>query len=246
MKCPGQDTRYWGPEAVSEVACSRCGYRVEFFKTDGARRCPSCGLRVVNPAVSLGCAQWCAYARECLGFDPRSVAAERPEQDTLAEKLIQAVKEEFGEDQRRVAHALRVLENAEQILSPGAAEPRVVIAAALLHDIDIREAERKHGSAAPELQEVEGPPIARRILQQIGFDEETAEKVCRIVGSHHSGLDPETPEFRIVWDADNIANLEEKAKEMDRAGLEEIIERTFKTPQARKIARERFLGRTNF
>ena len=78
QKCPGQDTRYWKPSDVHEVKCGKCGELVEFFKTDGARRCPGCGARVVNPAVSMGCAQWCKHARECLGFDPPPPRWRRP------------------------------------------------------------------------------------------------------------------------------------------------------------------------
>ena len=48
----------------------------------------------------------------------------------------------------------------------------VVRAAAVLHDIGIREAERKHGSSAGKYQEVEGPPIARRILEKLSVDPE--------------------------------------------------------------------------
>jgi endogenous inhibitor of DNA gyrase (YacG/DUF329 family) len=64
-KCPGQDTYYWKPEDVSEAPCPACGQLVEFFKTDLARRCPSCGQRVVNPRLNLGCAQWCPFGEQC-------------------------------------------------------------------------------------------------------------------------------------------------------------------------------------
>ncbi len=166
QKCPGQDTRYWKPSDVAEVECAKCGALVEFFKTDGARRCPECGTRVVNPAVSMGCAQWCKHARECLGFDPATLEAARQQQDSLADKLIQAVKDRFGPDQRRIRHALRVLDHAEDILArEGEADPRVVVAAALLHDIGIIEAERLHGSSDARYQEEYGPPAAREILE---------------------------------------------------------------------------------
>ena len=69
QKCPGQDTQRWKPSDVSEVRCAGCGYAVEFFKTDGLRRCPKCGTRVVNPRVSLGCAAWCSHADTCVGPD---------------------------------------------------------------------------------------------------------------------------------------------------------------------------------
>ena len=236
QKCPGQDKRYWTPEDVTEVECGTCGHMLEFFKTEGTRRCPECRSRVVNPSVSMGCAQWCEYAKDCLGFDPKEAQAEQPEQDSLADRLMEKVQDEFGEDKKRIQHALRVLDHAEAILKHEDALPRVVIAAALLHDIGIHEAESKHGSAAAKYQEQEGPAVARRLLKDLAFDEETISAVCNIVAHHHSGMEDETTEFRIVWDADNIVNLAEEPGEYDGSELEERIRRLFKTESGKERA----------
>lgn len=196
----------------------------------------------MNPAVSLGCAQWCRYAKECLGFDPKSVDVLTQRNDSIADKLIAAVKKEFGADQRRITHAFQVLERAEEIMREEGGDPRVVIASALLHDIGIQEAELKHGSSAPEYQEAEGPPIARRILEEIGFDGQVIEEVCRIVGSHHSGVDTDTVEFRIIWDADNIVNLAERGRCQDAAHFEQEIEKTLKTKKGKETGRRVLLA----
>ena len=66
MKCPGQDKRYWTDEDVFEVPCPACGALVEFFRTDTTRRCHKCKYRFKNPELDLGCAEWCAYAKQCL------------------------------------------------------------------------------------------------------------------------------------------------------------------------------------
>ena len=229
QKCPGQDSRYWGTKDVYEVACGRCGCMVEFFKTDGVRPCPGCGARVVNPRLSLGCAQWCEHARECLGFDPKPLLKAAREQESLADRLTAAMKAEFGTDRKRIAHALRVLDQAEDLLRLEGGDPKVVIAAALLHDIGIQAAERQHGSAAPCFQEQEGPPIAKRILRELGVEGQIADHVCRIVGSHHSGGLVDTPEFRIVWDADWIVNISEEPAAYDQARIAELVATVFKT-----------------
>lgn len=80
-------------------------------------------------------------------------------------ELIAAMKAEFGSDQKRIAHALNVLDWAKKIMDHEGGNREIVLAAAVLHDIGIQAAERKHGSNAPKYQELEGPPIARRILQ---------------------------------------------------------------------------------
>jgi hypothetical protein len=77
LKCPGQDKREWRPDDVFEVSCPACGGPVEFFKTDGSRRCPRCTYRLGNPRLNLGCAQWCPQAEACLGvsLDPTGTKA---------------------------------------------------------------------------------------------------------------------------------------------------------------------------
>jgi hypothetical protein len=66
-KCPGQDMRYWTAEDIHEEKCPQCGEMIEFFKTDIRLRCRNCKTRVANPRFNMGCAEWCAYAEQCLG-----------------------------------------------------------------------------------------------------------------------------------------------------------------------------------
>jgi hypothetical protein len=69
-RCPGQDTRYWKPEDIFEVACPSCGAEIEFWKDEPIRRCLVCSMEVRNPRFDFGCAEWCEFAEECLGADP--------------------------------------------------------------------------------------------------------------------------------------------------------------------------------
>ena len=68
-KCPGQDTQKWGPDAVYDVACKKCGNQLEFFKDDFKRRCKSCGTMVFNERMDIGCLAWCPSAEQCAGPD---------------------------------------------------------------------------------------------------------------------------------------------------------------------------------
>ncbi len=45
--------------------CPQCGEEVELFSNDREVACSRCGFVVYNDFQS--CAQWCRYARECLG-----------------------------------------------------------------------------------------------------------------------------------------------------------------------------------
>ncbi len=73
MKCPGQDTRYWKPDAIFEIKCPFCGNEIEFFKDDPQRKCKKCGRIVPNPRLDFGCLKHCPYAKECISQLPEEV-----------------------------------------------------------------------------------------------------------------------------------------------------------------------------
>jgi hypothetical protein len=236
--CPGQDTRYWKPGDIFETRCADCGRIVEFFKDDVARTC-QCGSRIENPRIDRGCAQWCPQAEGCL-TTPVNTVDDGPH-TALRGRLIAAMKNEFGDDTRRIDHALAVLFHADAIREAEGGDVTTVTAAAILHDIGIQEGERLYGSPAPRYQELLGPPIARRIMEGLGMDETTVEHVVRIVGSHHSAKDIDTTEFRVIWDADALVNLGDEERPRTADGLSRLIDKVFRTGAGRRRAR-RVLG----
>ena len=166
------------------------------------------------------------------------------------------MKQTFGADRRRIDHALAVLGYAERIFQDEPGDALTVVAAAVLHDIGIVEAERKFSSSAARYQEQEGPPVARAILEGLKVEVGVIDHVCRIISSHHSaapldtprtatgvsnGADIDTPEFRVIWDADWLVNLAEEADAMPPDRLRERIARVFRTSRGRQIAAETFL-----
>ena len=106
MKCPGQDSRYWGEDAAFEVPCPKCGHSVEIFKDESSAKCPACKHRFKNPKLDLKCPEWCAYAKECLGLTASPVKSSNLGEGALASHLIQVVKEEFSDDQAHITRAL--------------------------------------------------------------------------------------------------------------------------------------------
>jgi len=240
--CPGQDTRFWSPDDIFNVTCAGCGKEVEFFKDEASRRCPDCGSRIQNPKLKLGCAQWCEHAKECLGFDPKEMKDEAADEASMTDQLIATVRNFFGEDRKRINHAQAVFEHARELLKQERANPRVVLAAALLHDVGIKEAEKKYGSAAGVYQEKEGPPIAKELMEGLGVDKDTIEHVCAIVANHHSAKDIDTPEFRIIWDADWLVNLPDEYPNLEKDQLAAKIDKIMKTEAGRKRAYDVLLG----
>jgi len=239
MQCPGQDTRYWKPGAIFEVKCPECGHQVEFFKDDITRKCENCGHRILNSAMNFGCASYCQFAEQCLGNLPAELLAQK--EDLLKDRVAIEMKQYFKTDFKRIGHATRVASYAERI---GKAEGRVnmavILSAAYLHDIGINKAEKKHNSTAPKYQEQEGPPIAQSILEKLCAEEKLIREVCDIVGHHHHPGPEETANFKAVYDADLIANIEDnhKDKAIDADQLEKIIRKSFLTKSGKMAARQ--------
>ena len=236
MKCPGQDSRYWQPGAIFEAKCPECGADVEFFKDDTSRKCKKCGYRFLNPGMDFGCASYCKYAEQCIGNLPPELIAQK--EDLLKDRVAIEMKRYFGRDFKRIGHASRVARYAEKIGRDEGADLSVVLPSAYLHDIGIKEAERKHNSNAARFQELEGPPIAREILEKLNAGEDLVDEVCDIVAHHHHPRKEETMNFKALYDADLITNLEEDRKEKpsDPERIKKIIEKSFLTDSGKKLA----------
>lgn len=157
------------------------------------------------------------------------------------QKFINAMKDYFGDDEKRIKHALRVLANAEKILKKENGNPNVVLPSAIFHDIGIHEAERKYGSNAGKYQEIEGPPIARKILERFGIDGKIIDEVIEIIAHHHSPGMVNTINFKILYDADWLVNLPDEYDVSDQQKTERAIEKLFLTETGRAIARAEFL-----
>jgi hypothetical protein len=238
MKCPGQDSRYWKPDAIFSVPCPVCDKPVEFFRDESTRRCKNCGHKMVNPRMDFGCAAYCKFAEQCLGELPLELIAQK--KDLLKDRVAIEMKHYFKQDFRRIGHATKVARYAEQIVKEEKGDAAVAISAAYLHDIGIHEAEKKYQSTAAEDQEKEGPPIAREILSNLGANPDLIAEVCDIVGHHHHPRPEETINFKAVYDADLIVNLDEnrQGNHLSDEKLKTMIANNFLTASGRALAKK--------
>ncbi len=131
----------------------------------------------------------------------------------LRGRLTRLLTEYFGDDDRRIEHALRVLHHAESLMETHPeCDAEIVIASALLHDIGIKVSEEKHGYNDGRTQEEYGPPIATEILRSIGFPAEKVEIVGDIIGNHHSPSRHDYAELALLKEADRIVNRIEEGQ----------------------------------
>ena len=121
-------------------------------------------------------------------------------EECLIESAAAYIKELFqgnagGHD---AAHTMRVCQNTLRILqTEPACSRRVAVLAALLHDADDRK-----------LFQTENLANARRFLKEHQVSEEETEKICAAIRSvsfsRNKGRRPDTPEGRVVQDADRL------------------------------------------
>jgi HD superfamily phosphohydrolase YqeK/predicted RNA-binding Zn-ribbon protein involved in translation (DUF1610 family) len=216
--------------------CPHCGSEVEIWTDEFKRPCPDCGRSVFRDA-NLGCIEWCAYAEECVGEETFSDFVER-KQKSIRERLLDQIGDYFGSDVRRIDHAKAVLGFAEEILREVKADWHIVVPASILHDVGIKIAEEKYGSAEPKYQEAEGPPVAEKMLRRIGCNPEHVKEICHIIAHHHSPGPRESVNFQVLFDADALVNNRKRLADGKLQGLR------FYSEAATKIAR-RLVGEAN-
>lgn len=154
-------------------------------------------------------------------------------------RIVEEMREVFKEIPYGIEHTLRVLNHAEFImkgLDLEQEEQELIAIAAVLHDIGAVEALRKHGSIDGVFQELEGPAVARNILEKADYVPGNIDRICYIVGNHHTPSRIDGLDFQILWEADLIENLLGTSAKEDRHKLMDIIDKSFKTEGGRSLA----------
>ena len=82
----------------------------------------------------------------------------------------------------------------------------ILEAAALVHDIGIPVCNEKYGSHPGPMQEKEGPPLARAMLSELDFTQEEIDRVCTLVGEHHTLSPIDGIDHQILLEADFLVN----------------------------------------
>lgn len=131
---------------------------------------------------------------------------------------------------KRVNHFLKVYGFAKTI-GEGEGLPaevqEVLEAAAIVHDIGIKLSLEKYGSSAGPYQEKEGPAIAREMLAGLGAVPALIDRVCYLVGHHHTYDNIDGLDYQALVEADFLVNIFEGG--MERPEIEAVRKNIFKT-----------------
>lgn len=155
----------------------------------------------------------------------------------VKEKMI----EYYTGDARRIHHFLKVHSFAKligEMEGIAGKEMEILEVAALVHDIGIKNSEKKYGYNTGKTQEKEGSPEAEKLLLSLTDDTAFIERVCYLVGHHHTYSNIDGTDYQILVEADFLVNLYED-KEHIKA-VWSAYEKIFRTRSGRKLCREIF------
>ena len=123
----------------------------------------------------------------------------------MEDKLFMEMIRYYSGDAKRIQHFVKVHAFAKLIGEMEQLDEKsmkILETAAYVHDIGIKPAERKYGKCNGKLQEQEGPSVAREMLVKLGFEDKITERVCYLVGHHHTYTNIEGMDYQILVEAD--------------------------------------------
>lgn len=157
-------------------------------------------------------------------------------------KLIHSMIEYYAGDARRIQHFLKVYSYAKAIGElEGIREElqEILEAAAIVHDIGIKISEEKYNSSSGKYQELEGPPVARQMLSELGYEPEFIERVCYLIAHHHTYNNIDGMDYQILVEADFLVNISED--NMQEEQIKSVREKIFKTKTGIEFINKIFL-----
>ncbi len=155
--------------------------------------------------------------------------------------LYLAMLQYFAGDAKRCQHFIKVHSLAALIgRAEGLDEHTQVLleAAALVHDCGIKPGEAKYGRNDGKIQEQEGPAAAELLLSDVGFALQDRERICYLVGHHHTYNNIDGLDYQILVEADFLVNFYED--QLPRENIKVCIEKIFKTAAGLRLARTMF------
>lgn len=154
----------------------------------------------------------------------------------MINKVANKMIEYYGSDVRRINHFLKVHSFASIIAKNENVDKRtleIIEIAAYTHDIGIKLSEQKYNSSAGKYQELEGPVEAMKLFKGIGLDSDIAQRVCYIIGHHHTYDNIDSIDYQIVVEADFIVNLYED--NASKSAVQSAYDNIFKTKSGKHI-----------
>ena len=157
------------------------------------------------------------------------------------EELCECMIEYYEGDPKRIQHFIKVHSFAAMIGQKENLDETtqfILEATAYTHDIGIKPAEEKYGRCDGKLQEQEGPIVAQKMLSEVGIENYMIERICYLIGNHHTYDHVEGMDYQMLIEADFLVNMLED--DMSERSIRKAYERIFKTESGKKLCRVMF------
>lgn len=152
------------------------------------------------------------------------------------DRLAKAMMEFYRGDAKQIQHFVKVYTYANWIARwEGVDEATCerIAAAALTHDIGIKPAMEKYGSSNGKLQEQEGPAVAKAMMAEIGFAPALIERVCCLIGHHHTYTNIDGMDYQILVEADFLVNFQEGNQPL--SAIPQVYDAIFRTNAGKNL-----------
>ena len=83
------------------------------------------------------------------------------------------------------------------------------------------------------LQEQEGPTVAQQMLLELGFENYMIERICYLIGHHHTYTNMDGMDYQILVEADFLVNLYED--DANRHTIQKAYDNIFRTDTGKQI-----------
>lgn len=156
-------------------------------------------------------------------------------------EIIAAMTEYYSGDPKRINHFLKVYAFCKAIADKEAVNSDtqyILEVTAIVHDIGIKISEEKYGSSAGKYQEIEGPAQAEALLSALGVTQEIIDRVCFLVGHHHTYSAIDNIDYQILVEADFLVNAFEDGLSKD--AITYMKKKLFKTKTGIKFINDLF------
>lgn len=110
---------------------------------------------------------------------------------------------------------------------------RTLELAAIAHDIACPLCREKYGSTAGPYQQTEGVPLTRDFYADFGLPAEQLERICYLVGHHHTFENIEGADYQILVEADFIVNASESG--MSKQAIAAFCQNVFRTDTGKSL-----------
>ena len=160
----------------------------------------------------------------------------------VSDAIIKMISISEG-NEHDINHFLKVWGYARTIGEAEGLDERTLMTlemAAVVHDIACPSLRKEHGSAPGSLQEKEGPALVREFFKDSGLDGDMLDRICWLVGHHHTYTGVDGPDHQILLESDFLVNAGEQEK--DRKAVGKFHDKVFRTETGKRLLEAVYIG----